>query len=248
MTVSGRDHLPEVLVVDDEPEVLRSLEDLLRKEFQVHATSDAEAALQLLATRPIAAVITDQRMPKVSGTELLARAVKLRPDTVRILLTGYSDIDATIRAVNDGRVFHYLTKPWAADELLELLRESTRHFALRDENHRLVAEMASLHDEIARRAPPAGPGDPLSLSEEVATLRAALEDLQNSWWHLRKMGDVLPFCMGCNKVKSAGAAWEELANYFRSNTAFLSHGYCPECAAKLEDELSPRRPGDWRDP
>jgi response regulator RpfG family c-di-GMP phosphodiesterase len=238
MTVSRRDHLPEVLVVDDEPEVLRTLEDLLRKEFQVHATSDPDAALQLLATHPIAAVITDQRMPKVSGTELLARAVKLRPDTVRILLTGYSDIDATIRAVNDGRVFHYLTKPWAADELLELLRESTRHFALREENHRLVAEMALLHGEIARRAP-AGPSDPPSLSEEVATLRAALEDLQNSWWHLRKMGEVLPFCMECNKVKSAGAAWEDLAKYFRLNTAFLSHGYCPECAAKLEDASSP---------
>lgn len=134
---------PKVLVVDDEPAVLESVRELLYRDYEVFVASDPSEALAILERQDIAVVLTDQRMPKTSGVELLARSARLRPETVRVLFTGYSDIEAVIQAINKGRVFRYVAKPWDPDELLDIVKECTTQYDLAEENIRLTAELAS---------------------------------------------------------------------------------------------------------
>lgn len=115
---------PKILLVDDEERILRSLSMLLRTQYQIFATSDGNEALQILRQEKIHVVISDQRMPIMSGTELLRQARKIAPDTIRILLTGYSDADAALDALNDGEIFRYINKPWGPKELRETIAQA----------------------------------------------------------------------------------------------------------------------------
>jgi signal transduction histidine kinase/response regulator RpfG family c-di-GMP phosphodiesterase len=119
-----------VLLVDDEPEVLVALEDLLDDSFIVVKAETPEKALRLLETDPdIAVIITDQRMPTMSGAEFLSR-VGDKSKALRILVTGYSDLSAVIRSVNEGRIFGYATKPWDPDDLHTKVDKAAEHFRL----------------------------------------------------------------------------------------------------------------------
>lgn len=122
------DQLPTLLLVDDEPDLLRSLQGLLRQKFQLFVADSGAAALEIIQSQPVQIVMSDQRMPKMSGDELLARIAQIAPDTVRILLTGYADIHDVIRALNTGGLFRYLTKPWDLDELMEVLEEAVEQY------------------------------------------------------------------------------------------------------------------------
>jgi len=121
-----------VLLVDDEPQVLVALEDLLSEEFQVLKAQSGEDALKVIRHEPeIAVVITDQRMPKMTGDEFLTRLDK--HSATRILLTGYADLSAVIRAVNEGKIFAYVTKPWNAEDLWLTVHNAAEHFHLAQE-------------------------------------------------------------------------------------------------------------------
>ena len=102
---------PKVLVVDDEPQILESIHDLLEDDFDVVASTDPAEAVKVLKNAPIAVILADQRMPKLTGGEFLAKAREIS-DATRILITGYVDVDALIRAVNDGQIHSYVPKPW----------------------------------------------------------------------------------------------------------------------------------------
>ncbi|MBC7751888.1 MAG: response regulator [Candidatus Saccharibacteria bacterium] len=115
---------PKILLVDDEERILRSLSMLLRTQYQIFATSDGHEALQILRQEKIHVIISDQRMPIMSGTELLRQARNIAPDTIRILLTGYSDADAALDALNDGEIFRYINKPWGPKELRETIAQA----------------------------------------------------------------------------------------------------------------------------
>src|SRR5512139_2325681 len=113
-----------ILVVDDEPASVNLLRITLGMDFTVHTATDGEAALEVLAAQPdIGVAIIDQRMPGMSGTELIQRTVEPYPHLIRIILTGYTDIESLIQAINAGRVYRYLTKPWNRDELLATVRQ-----------------------------------------------------------------------------------------------------------------------------
>lgn len=115
---------PKVLLVDDEERILRSLGLLLRMQYQVFATSDGHEALQILKREKIHVLISDQRMPVMTGSELLRHARGIAPDTVRILLTGYADADAALEAVNEGEIFRYINKPWGPKELRDTIAQA----------------------------------------------------------------------------------------------------------------------------
>lgn len=115
---------PRVLCVDDEPSVLRALNWLLRSRFEVSCTADAQEGLSLLRQSAFEVVISDQRMPGMTGTEFLQRAKIESPNTMRLLLTGYSDYADILGSVNDSEVFRFINKPWDNQHLLE-----TVHFA-----------------------------------------------------------------------------------------------------------------------
>ena len=112
---TGKLGAARVLVVDDEPAVLSSLADILRKEFRVTVTDDPDDAIQFLETSDVALLLTDERMPGTTGAKLLERCRRVSPTTTRILITGYSDLEAVVEAVNEGNVYHYLSKPWQSD-------------------------------------------------------------------------------------------------------------------------------------
>jgi PAS domain S-box-containing protein len=121
-----------VLLVDDEPQVLVALEDLLSEEFDVLKAQSGEDALSVIRGGPeIAVVITDQRMPRMTGDEFLTRLDK--HGATRILLTGYADLSAVIRAVNEGKIFAYVAKPWNAEDLWLTVHNAAEHFHLAQE-------------------------------------------------------------------------------------------------------------------
>ena len=121
----------EILFVDDEKNVLQSLKRLLMDEegFEILLAESGEKALDILAERPgIGLIVSDQRMPGLTGADFLARAKVIAPDAVRILLTGYADINAVSDAVNRGGINRYITKPWKDEELLHLKTNCLKDF------------------------------------------------------------------------------------------------------------------------
>lgn len=113
-----------ILFVDDEERILRSLAMQFRRHYEVLTESDPLRALQRLREEHTHVLVSDQRMPQMSGAQLLAEAREIAPNTLRILLTGYSDLDAAVDALNNGGIFRYLTKPWDPQEMAFTLRQA----------------------------------------------------------------------------------------------------------------------------
>jgi response regulator RpfG family c-di-GMP phosphodiesterase len=140
-----------LLFVDDEKSIIKSLQRLFRKEgYDVLTASGGKEALEVLKTndRPVSLIISDQRMPEMEGAQFLEQSKQFCPDAARFLLTGYSDMDAVIHAVNRGEIQRYLTKPWNDDDLLLQVRQALEHIELQYENRRLVALIAKQNKEL----------------------------------------------------------------------------------------------------
>jgi DNA-binding NtrC family response regulator len=138
-----------LLLVDDEPEILYSLKGLLRRDFDLHVAESGQEALKILAEHPIHVVMTDQRMPEMSGVELIGRVRTDHPEAIRIVFTGYADIKAVVEAINNGGLFRYITKPWDPDELIETLHQAARAYDEMVERRRLLTDL-SRHVEQGR--------------------------------------------------------------------------------------------------
>ena len=106
-----------ILYVDDEENNLFSFKATFRIKYQVTTALSGDEALKILETKPVHIIITDQRMPEMTGVEFLEKVLVNYPDPMRILLTGYADMAAVVDAVNKGKIFHYLAKPWNEEEL-----------------------------------------------------------------------------------------------------------------------------------
>ncbi len=121
--------LSTLLLVDDEPGILSSLSRLLRREnYRILTASTCEEALRQLAEHQVGVIIIDQRMPGMSGTELLARARAMHPKTVRMVLSGYTALDSLTEAINRGEIYKFLTKPWDDAEMIHTVRDAFRHY------------------------------------------------------------------------------------------------------------------------
>jgi adenylate cyclase len=116
---------PKLLVVDDEPDNLDLLYRTFHREYQVLRADNGPAALEILANEgDIAVIISDQRMPLMSGTEFLSLTATQYPDIIRIILTGYTDVEDLVEAINQGKVFKFVTKPWNSDDLKAVVRQA----------------------------------------------------------------------------------------------------------------------------
>jgi len=113
-----------ILFVDDEERILRSLALQFRRQYQVATETNPAKVMERLAGDTFDIIVSDQRMPQMSGAQLLAEAREIAPNTLRILLTGYSDLDAAVEALNNGGIFRYLTKPWDPQEMAFTLRQA----------------------------------------------------------------------------------------------------------------------------
>jgi DNA-binding NtrC family response regulator len=115
---------PVLLFVDDEERIVRLLKMMFRSEYDVHTAVSAKEALGIMETIPVDVIASDQRMPEITGIQLLAQVKERWPETVRILLTGYSDLVAIIGAVNEGEVHRFLNKPWNQSELRSVITDA----------------------------------------------------------------------------------------------------------------------------
>lgn len=139
---------PRLLIVDDEPRIVESLSLTFEDEYEVLGTTAPEEAMALLEGPEFAVIIADQRMPKVTGVELLKVAREKQPDAVRIVLSAYTDTEDLIEAINRGEVWRYLVKPWEPRELKLTVAQAVERCQLGKENQRLHAELAAAHDKL----------------------------------------------------------------------------------------------------
>jgi response regulator RpfG family c-di-GMP phosphodiesterase len=145
----------KLLIVDDELPNLRLLERLFANDFQCLTASSGLEAIRLLEQHDVAILITDQRMPGMTGIELLKRTAPLRPHMVRILLTGYTDVEALVEAINSGLVYMYVSKPWSNDDLKLRVNRACEHHvnnktsqALADANQRLQQRLSEIKRSV----------------------------------------------------------------------------------------------------
>src|SRR4028118_584673 len=119
----------KLMVVDDEPDNLDLLYRTFRREFRVFKADGAIKALELLDKEgEMAVIISDQRMPQMNGTEFLSKTVNRFPETIRILLTGYTDVEDLVEAINSGKVFKYITKPWNPENLRLVINQASETY------------------------------------------------------------------------------------------------------------------------
>jgi response regulator RpfG family c-di-GMP phosphodiesterase len=140
-----------IMIVDDEETIIKSLKRLLARAGHqcLSALSGAEALQYLMvADDPISLIISDQRMPNMTGSEFLHKAKGICPEAIRFLLTGYSDLDALVEAINKGEIHRYLTKPWNDDELLAQIGQALAQYELQDENRRLQEVIREQNEEL----------------------------------------------------------------------------------------------------
>lgn len=182
-----------ILVVDDEPQVLVALEDLLSPKFIVCKASSAESALNFMEREDdVAVILSDQRMPKMNGDELLAKLGALY-EAKRIMVTGFADLSAVVRAVNEGQLFAYVTKPWNEEDLLLKVSKAAEQF-------RLTQELAT-----ERRL----------LEERTRVLNSVLEGMGEGVLVTDRRGKFFIFNQAARRILGADAMRSELADWSR---------------------------------
>jgi signal transduction histidine kinase len=156
-----------LLVVDDQEAVIASVEELLRGRYQVLGARNVAEALALLRQGGVAVVMADQRMPEVSGSELLAQISTLDPDVTRILMTGYPDIEAAMQAINQGKIYYYVPKPWDSSELEAVIDKAFEYHHLLRERRRLIARLREANSALEAKVQ--------ARTQELQEKNAALE-------------------------------------------------------------------------
>jgi two-component system response regulator HupR/HoxA len=138
----------ELLLVDDEQANLQKLQRTFMAQYAVHLAQSGEEALQILQKAPIDAIITDQKMPNMTGIEFLELSQKIYPNLVRIVLTGFTEVDDLIAAINTGKVHKYITKPWEPEDLRLAVQDALEKMELVRENERLAIELKSANEKL----------------------------------------------------------------------------------------------------
>ncbi len=138
----------KILYVDDEENNLQAFKATFRRDYKVFLAISAKAGEEILSKEEIDIIITDQRMPEKTGVEFLESIIPVHPKPIRLLLTGYTDIQAVIDAINKGQVYHYLTKPWEEDYLRTVIKNAFEVYSLRRENERLTAALLKANEQL----------------------------------------------------------------------------------------------------
>ena len=139
-----------VLYIDDEINNLNSFKAAFRRDFNIYVAQSAKEGRRILDEQEIGVIITDQRMPVMTGIEFLESILNVYPDTIRILLTGFSDMNAVMDAINRGQVYKYLVKPWQNDELRLYIQNALEIYHLRLENKDLAKLLKQANLELER--------------------------------------------------------------------------------------------------
>lgn len=138
----------KILYVDDEVNNLQSFKATFRREFDIELAESAAEGLKLLENSSFQIVLTDQRMPNMTGVEFLAKIKEKYSEAIRILITGYSDIEAVIEAINKGEIYKYITKPWDENDLRVTINNAMEVFLLREENKQLMKSLIRANEQL----------------------------------------------------------------------------------------------------
>ena len=145
------DTIKTLLYVDDEDSNLRLFKNIFRREYNVLTALSGKEGLNILSTHPVDLIITDQRMPEMTGVDFLIRAIEINPLPKRILLTAYADLDSIKGAINEGKIYRYIQKPWDIHELTSIIKQAIDSYLLERENIRLTAELLKINAELEER-------------------------------------------------------------------------------------------------
>ncbi|GGZ27410.1 hypothetical protein GCM10007049_20310 [Echinicola pacifica] len=137
-----------ILYVDDEENNLQAFKATFRRDFKIHLAVSADKGREILEQNKIDIIVTDQRMPEETGVEFLESIIYKHPEPIRILLTGYTDIQAVIDAINKGQVYHYLTKPWEEEYIKTVIKNAFEVYSLRKENKKLTDDLLRANDQL----------------------------------------------------------------------------------------------------
>jgi two-component system nitrogen regulation response regulator GlnG len=167
-----KDFKDTVLIVDDEEDILFSLKLLLKNDFNVITSPSAEEAFEVVRKNNIQIVVTDQKMPGIGGTALLRQVKEFNPRIVRILMTGYTEIEIAVSAINEGEIYHYITKPWDPEKFISALQSASRHYHKQEENetnYKKMQDALNLFSNQKIITEIMGPGEAIKqLSEQIA--------------------------------------------------------------------------------
>src|SRR5882724_5778427 len=139
----------KILFVDDEPNILAALQRcLFEDDYEVHTADNGKAGMEKAIEHKFALIVSDHRMPEMTGVEFLTRVKRISPDTTRVLLTGYADMTAAVDAINQGEVHRFLSKPWDDLELRRIIGQAVERFTLIEENKRLQALTSAQNEKL----------------------------------------------------------------------------------------------------
>lgn len=199
-----------LLFIDDEEVNRSNFQQTFAEEYEILLAATGEEALEIIAQEEgLALILADQRMPGLSGAEVLAQARELAPHAERIMITGYSEPEDIMAAINQGHVYRYILKPWANEELRIAIIQGVERYLLKQENRTLLSALE--------------------------TKNAELETLvQDRTQELKKLQSLLPICSYCRKIRDDKNAWHGLEEYLCQHTDILfTHGVCPTCYDKV---------------
>ncbi len=203
----------KMLVVDDEPDNLDLLYRTFRRDFQVLKAESGVRALEVLGTEgEVAVIISDQRMPEMKGTEFLSKTVPKFPDTMRIILTGFTDVEDLVEAINSGQVYKYITKPWNPDELKAVVQRAAETYELlkqrTEELQRSQAQTALMSNIV-------------TITQDAASVEACLEPLATAFGKTFSTdGAILQLVEGATLATAQGvfSADTEIANWLAQDS------------------------------
>ena len=227
--------LSKVLYVDDEEINLINFREALSDKFEIFTALSGEEAMTVLEKeKELALVVSDQRMPGMKGVDLLAKARELAPNAERIIITGYTDPQDIIAAINEGHVYRYILKPWTEDDLQVTITHAVERHHLKRHNQALLEELnrknLELEDRVRERT--------TELAMANQTLTAKVEELERTKYELKTLRGLLSICSYCKKIRDPNDNWMPLEEYLSLHAdILLTHGVCPDCYARVLKDL-----------
>lgn len=229
----------KILIIDDDPNIRKTLSDILRgKGYEPLAAKDGAEAQALLAKKAINLVLIDLGLPDIPGLEILTGINSRHPSIQAIILTGQASLDSAIEATNKG-AFSYLQKPYDMDQLILHIRRALEKQEAQAAIIRHSGDLEKINAQLSRTN--------AALAREIAERKRAEEkqerlilELREALAKIKTLSGLLPICSHCKKIRNDKGQWERMEIYISNRSeADFTHGICPDCAKKFYPEYEP---------